>query len=57
MTDLQKELSIDPQKLQEDSRFHIFNVKDPTDDNVSCILSKIYPLTDELVIEIDGKGI
>ncbi|CAC5404976.1 unnamed protein product [Mytilus coruscus] len=55
VTDLPKELIIDPQKLQEISRFHLFNVKDPTDDNVSCILSKISPSTDELVLEIDGN--
>lgn len=56
MTDLPDILILDPQQLSDNSSFHIFRVEDPSNDNVSCGLSKISPSTDRLTLEMDGNG-
>ncbi|OPL33698.1 hypothetical protein AM593_05546, partial [Mytilus galloprovincialis] len=55
VTDLQDILILDPQQLSDNSSFHIFRVEDPSNDNVSCGLSKISPSTDRLTLEMDGN--
>lgn len=57
VTGLQDTLEIDLEQMQNNSSFHIFNVEDPSNDNVSCSFSKISPSTDALFIEMDGNGI
>ncbi|VDI76373.1 Hypothetical predicted protein [Mytilus galloprovincialis] len=53
VTDLPDVLILDPQQLSDNSSFHIFRVEDPSNDNVSCGLSKISPSTDRLTLEMD----
>ncbi|XP_071143578.1 uncharacterized protein [Mytilus edulis] len=55
VTDLPDVLILDSQQLSDNSRFHIFRVEDPSNDNVSCGLSKISPSTDRLTLEMDGN--
>ncbi|XP_076082631.1 uncharacterized protein LOC143053734 [Mytilus galloprovincialis] len=55
ITELPDILRIDLQQLQEETSFHIFHVEDPSNDTVSCALSKISPTTDALIFKMDGN--
>ncbi|XP_071142265.1 uncharacterized protein [Mytilus edulis] len=49
------ELIIDPTKLSNDSRFHIFNVEDPSDDNIFCGIKDTPHFTDTFVLEMEDN--
>lgn len=45
------------EQFQDDSSFHIFHVENPSNDHVSCDLSKISPSTESLTLEVVDNGI
>ncbi|XP_052097135.1 uncharacterized protein LOC127732117 [Mytilus californianus] len=57
VSDFTDELMIDPNKLSNDSRFHIFSVEDPSDDNISCGMKNASYSTDIFALEMDDNDI
>ncbi|CAG2242599.1 unnamed protein product [Mytilus edulis] len=50
-----EELIIDPTKLSNDSRFHIFNVEDPSNDDIFCGLKNTPHSTEMFVLEMEDN--
>lgn len=50
------ELLIDPSNLSNDSRFHIFIVEDPSDENISCGMKSASHSIEMFGLEMDDNG-